>query len=433
MVHLDRRRRDGGGSAMTDRDPAERFRPSGASPDAPRPMRRLARAAVALGMMILLGFLVIRVSVANALLQLGPDAAAMVSREHPEALLRRSLNELLLSGEVSGETKAAALSAFRSAPLSEVPLLIAAREMRARGDDSRADQLLAIAIRRNPRSRYALLVQLERDLRLGRDRDAAVRMAVLSRLVSDAGPLLVGELARMAADPDTRASAAHVMASDPRLRVAVLEALASQRADPEVVLGLAGPVSTAVPGAEVPRWQRILLDGMVERGELERAFAVWTRLAGPAATSRDGLYDPDFQGMPGPPPFNWVLETSGDGFAERTTDGLNAEYYGRNNVNLASQLILLAPGRYEISFEAEGQSEGDESPLSWTVSCRSGSQLLVAVPITGVEFTPRRYAGAFTVTPGCDGQWLRLVGDAAEFPKQQQVTIRRLRIARAGR
>ena len=419
---------------MTDRDPAELFRPKAAA-EAGRPPRlgRLPRAAIGLGAAILLGYFVIRVSAADALLQLGTDAPAMVSPAHAEARLRRAYDELRLTGAASGESRRAALEAYRTAPLSEVPLLIAAREARNGGDDARSDRLLAAAVRRNPRSRYALLLQLEQDLRLGRDREAAVRMAVLTRLFSDVGGILVSEIARMAADPDTRAAAVQVMAGDPGLKAQVLEALARRGTDPDVVLELAGPLPALAPGAAVPRWQQLLISGLVDRGELARAHAIWSRLLGDDGSPRDrGLYDPEFRGLPGPPPFNWVLEMSADGFAERSAGGLNVEYYGRNDARLASQLMLLPAGRYRLAFEAEGQAEGEEGQLAWTVSCHPGDSVLVAVPIVGVEFTPKRFTGEFTVPQGCAGQWLRLSGESAEFPKPQQVTIRDLRIARAG-
>jgi hypothetical protein len=50
-----------------------------------------------------------------------------------------------------------------------------------------------------------------------------------------------------------------------------------------------------------------------------------------------------------------------------------------------------------------------------------------------VDYSPRRYGGAFTVpAQGCSAQWLKLEGAAAEFIKPQNATIRALRLE-AGR
>ena len=146
------------------------------------------------------------------------------------------------------------------------------------------------------------------------------------------------------------------------------------------------------------------------------------------------LYDPDFEGLAGPPPFNWELESSGEGFAQRGTRALRVEYSGREDTRLASQLLALAPGTYRLTFTAEGQTDAEGGEIAWTVSCHPGGPTGLEVPITGLDLSPKRFSSEFTVpASGCPGQWLRLVGDAAEFPEDQQVTIRDLRIVEAGR
>jgi len=67
------------------------------------------------------------------------------------------------------------------------------------------------------------------------------------------------------------------------------------------------------------------------------------------------------------------------------------------------------------------------------ITCHPGDNRLAEVAITGVEFTPKHFAGNFTVPEtGCASQWLRLVGTSAEFPKTQQVKIKGLQISRVG-
>lgn len=430
---------------MSQRDWAERFRPAdGAEPvadagetaaEGPPPRRRLARALAALVGMLLLGWLVIRFSAVNALLELSPDAAAMLSPDHPDVRLDAAFETLQLTGGPDAEVRDGALAAFRRAPLSEVPMLIAARAAIAAGDEAQADRLIALAGRRNPRSRYALLLRLDQHIRLGRPAEAAAAMAVLTRSFPDARPLLTAQLARMAASPDTRDAVRRTMASDPQLRAGVLEQLARQGADPATILALAGDAPAGGAAGETPDWQRLLLDSMVARGEVRAAHEAWQRLTGADPAGRaGGVYDRDFAGLPGPPPFNWKLETSGDGFAERTNGALHVEYYGRRDAGLASQLLLLPPGRYRLSFTAEGEAEGgDSGRLAWTISCHPGNRRLTAILIAGVDFSAGRIAGDFTVPDsGCPGQWLRLVGNSAEFPKDQQVTIRALRIEGGG-
>lgn len=385
---------------------------------------------------LLLGWLVIQVSAASALLQGSRVAAPAWAADGAEVRLARASEELQLSGDPSDQTVQAAFEAFRRAPLSDVPLLIGARRALAAGRADEADRLIQMAARRDPRSRYTLLLQLDRHVRRGRTAEAAETMGVLTRFFPEVGDFLVGELARLAAEPDSRSAVRDVMETDPQLRTSVLEQLAREGGDPDVILALAGPQAPMAAGAEVPRWQRLLLEGMVERGQVREALPVWSRLAGRDAEARTGaIYDPDFRGLPGPPPFNWRLELGSDGFAERAgAGGLYAQYFGRGNVDLATQMILLDPGAYRISFEVEGEADGEHGLLAWTLTCHPGGRRLVDVPITEVDFAARQLTGDFSVPESdCSSQWLRLVGRAAELPEDQQVTITELQIDGAQR
>jgi hypothetical protein len=147
-----------------------------------------------------------------------------------------------------------------------------------------------------------------------------------------------------------------------------------------------------------------------------------------------GLYDSQFRGLPGPPPFNWNLVTSNAGVAERIDmPGLQIEYYGRIDTEFASQLLLLSPGRYRLAFRAQGDAKGEGSRLSWSVACVGKSAPLLQIPIAAITYSPRVLAGEFTVPAGgCPGQWLRLKGAAGEFTDPQSVTISALQIKKAG-
>jgi hypothetical protein len=380
---------------------------------------------------LVLIWLAVQVSAANALLEGTGEAAPAWAADSAYLRLDQAGDELQLSGDPTDETVRAALAAFRRAPLSDVPLLIGARQALAAGRDAQADRLIEMAARRNPRSRYTLLLELDRNIRRGRTAEAAETMGVLTRFFPEVGDFLVAELARMAADPASRAAVRHVMETDPQLRTAVLEQLARDGGDPDVVIALAGPQARLAARADAPRWQRLLLDGLVGRGQPGEALRIWSRLVGPEAPVRvGGIYDPDFAGLPGPPPFNWSLAAGADGFAERAGGGgLYAQFFGRGDAELASQLILLEPGSYRLVFKVAGEADGEHGLLAWTVACHPGGQRLVAIPIPEVDFAARQLVADFRVPQsGCASQWLRLVGTAAEFPEDQQITITDLRI-----
>lgn len=373
-------------------------------------------AAAGLGALVLL-WLIIRVSAANALINFGPAAAASLSPKHPEAVL----------AVAAAQQRATGLS---GAPIAYQPFVISARQAILEDDTERASLLLDEAIRRNPRSDSALLLRLDQQIRRNQAADASVTVAVLSRLLPDAGPVLVTQLAQLARDPQVRTALAGVVATDERLRTELLEALARQGADPDAIFSLAGPVGRAIPGA-TPRWQAIMLEELVSRGQVVRAKQVWNRLAGTEQTP-GAIYDPDFRGLPGPPPFNWKLEASAAGFAEPAGDsGLFAEYYGREDAILGQQLLTLSPGSYRFAFDAKGSANGEGGHLTWIVSCHGNGRTIARLPIADLSAS-ETFSVGFSVPAGCAAQWLRLTGEFGEFPQDQRITVSKLRISEAG-
>lgn len=427
-----RQRRSGGRSRSARRDAS-----SSASTAATPQFRRSSTGMILLaaaGALLLL-WLVARLSVTLALGENSPQAAASWAPAMAEIRLAQAADELQLTGNPSAQTVETAFEAFRRMPLSDVPLLIGARRAMASAQDDIGDRLLAMAARRNPRSRYTLLLELDNHIRRGRTEEAAKTMGALTRFFPEVGDFLVAELGRMALDPASRDAVRGVMETDRQLRRSVLEQLARDGADPEMILALAGPQAPTAAGGEAPSWQRLLLDGMVARGQVVEALAVWSRLNGVDPEARSGgLYDPGFERLPGSPPFNWAFESGPNGFAEPVGSGrMSAQFYGRGNATLASQLLRLAPGSYRIELDAEGEADGENGRLTWVVSCQPGGQRLAEVALVGVDFAGKHLAADFSVPDaGCPGQWLRLVGTPAEFPQDQKVTVSGLRIAAAG-
>lgn len=413
-------------------DPATRFRrqspqvsPNAQATTAPRTPLKLLGAA---GVGLVLLWLVLRVSAAGALVHSKPGVAVALAPHSPEALLATAGRQPLDSAAGTGLGARILLEA----PLAEEPFVTAARNAVQQGQTRRADLLLAEAVHLNPRSRQALILRLDRQLRQNQIGDAAVTVAVLSRLLPQAGPLLVSQLAGIATDPQVRSALARVVENDPGLRSQLLEALAREGADPEAIFALAGPLKPVTAG-KAPAWQSLMLNALVSRGDVAQARAAWARLTG-VTRDADAIYDADFTGRPGPPPFNWQFEASGEGFAEfnRSAPGLYIEYYGRRNAALGKQLLTLSPGSYKLAFEVQGSGAGEGGVVAWSVACVPGGQSLVSLPITGGDPAARSFSAAFTVPAGCAGQWLRLTGTEAEFPKDQRITVTKLRLTKGG-
>jgi hypothetical protein len=394
---------------------------------------RLAAYAAACAGILLAGWLVVRTSIVDAAAG-NPFLAERVAPSNPRPKLAIATALLLLrGGRLPPDVRRDTIEALRKAPLADEPFLIAGIDALARGDVRKGEQLLTEVRRRNPRQRLARLLLLDRYLREHRTAEATVEITVLSRLIDRAQQVLTGQLAQMARDPATAPQMLPILAAHPDLQSAVLEALAANGADADLIMRVAA-LSPGRYAAGNQEWQRVLLTRLVDQHETARALAIWAKLAGlPPPGDEKGLYDGAFHGAPGAEPFNWGFAAEGVGVAERSgRSSLQVDYYGRDTGDLARQLLVLRPGRYRFQFRVSGDAPGEGSRLVWTISCYPGGPSLLQLPLVGIDSSPRAFKAAFTIPTGCSPQWLKLQGLLGDVETGQSVTLGNLGIEREG-
>jgi hypothetical protein len=396
--------------------------------------RRAAALILAAAAGLFLAWQVVKTSWADALARRNPPAAARLAPDHPAVKMGLAMYEFgLNNGAVSKPAQAAALGALADYPIADDPFLLAAVSALAAGDAARGERLLLEAKRRNPRFRMARLLLLDRYLRNARVDEAAAEMSGLMTLVPQTSPVLMGELARMVMDPRTSPALRTVLHRQPELLAAVLARLASTKAPTDAILELAGPAA-AHRSSDPQGWQALIVRRLVEQGDVTRASELWSTFSGTGGKGPvKGLYDPEFRGLPGFPPFNWQLGGGREGAAERSQGTLQVVYYGRAPMVLAEQLLVLPPGRYRLQLEAEGDASGEGSRLVWTLGCHGSEATLLELPLTKVGVSPSSFAAEAAVPGGCRAQWLRLRGVSAEFPTEQTATIRKLQLTGGAR
>jgi len=377
---------------------------------------------------------VVRSSAADALIKSNPVAVAVVAPDDTRLPLMLAMREFQLTGgRVRPQLRKAATEALGRAPLADEPFFLAGMMALLDGDQARAERLLIEARRRNPRSRYVRLILLDRYLRSGKIVDATTEMNAIASLIPNSNKVLNGELARLAQTPATASALIQALKRTPDPRDPLLEHLAETGADPDLIMRIARevPAKQRSPGSAA--WQAKLVESLVNRGQVDRAYQLWRTFSNPRApTRKEGLFDPNFQGLPGLPPFNWYYPETSAGAAERSAGGLQIDYYGRDDAELAGQLLMLAPGRYRLSFVAEGTADGESSRLGWKMECLQSKASLGEFMLKKVDYSARRRVAEFTIPPqGCSAQRLRLIGTSGEFAKPQNATIRGLSLSRA--
>ena len=354
-----------------------------------------------------------------------PQTAARVWPSHPASQLWLGLTQIGLSARnrtaVDPDTLALIRSAAAKAPLEAEPFLVRGVQAQLSGDHDVAEQAFLAAKLRDGRSIPARYFLAEHYFRRANPERGLREIAVLARMVPNGVANLAPFVAAYAKDPRNRTQLKALFRSDPLLEQAALSTLASDPRNADLVLELATPTAS-------PDWAVRLLHSLVTAGRYGEAYRVWARVARIERPAGQLVFDPGFAGSPAPPPFNWTLASSTVGLAERQPGGrLHVIFYGQEDGVLASQLLLLEPGRYRLAMRVAGDVTRAQS-LTWTVTCAKARSPLAALRLGDAA---RAAAGVvFEVPVGCAAQALELSGSAAELPQEADVTISALSLTR---
>jgi hypothetical protein len=249
------------------------------------------------------------------------------------------------------------------------------------------------------------------------------QMAILNRLLPTASASLGPALAAYAAAPGTLGQVRSIITAYPELEPWLLTELAKEPRNADLVMRLATP--RPATGAPV-EWQQRLFGHLIEQGEYAKAHALWQRISGLKAVE-PGLFNPGFGDSPAPPPFNWEYPRITGGVVEPRSGGLQILYFGRDNLLLAQQVLVLRPGPYRLSMALSGELDKARS-IRWTLSCIGGGPQLVDLPL-GASGERASKSATFTVpAQACGAQRLELKAEGQEFPERSNIRIDHLEL-----
>lgn len=374
---------------------------------------------------------VLRTGMLATLLDRESPAAAILGPNDASAIFQAAEAEFRDNGGRVSEATALRVRAVASqAPLAGEPFLYAGARLQAAGDLGAAIRFLEEARRRDPRMRPARLLLFELYIRAGRTRDAVGELAVLGRLMDgELGDLLAEELTLLAMDPGARPDLSRALGHDP-LMDQILTRLVARGASTDIILSLARPRLASYSLSSPPAWQHQLVESRIAAGDFENAQTLW-RMFNRLSLAPDQIYNPPF-GPHGPtPPFGWDLKADDSGVAEATADGaLDVVYFGRGDAELARRIVLLRPGTYRLQLIASSNDQAGGSHLAWRVACAASGTALADLSLDRLASGPARLAAAFNVPNGCGALWLRLVGEAGDFPTRRELRISNFTVTR---
>jgi hypothetical protein len=359
-----------------------------------------------------------------------PDKAARIWGSHPAVLFKTSLNDIAASAaqgrDVPRDWIDAVYAAYYRSPLSPEPFLVRGVDAQLGGKADLAGRSFEAARRRDPRSLAAHYFLADHYLRTNRPDAGLVELARLTKLVPKGIESVAPYYAKYAASPGGAAAVKKMLRINPAFEPDILAALAGDPANADLILFLAS--GSKKTSGEPPAWHGRLVQSLIDSRQYAKAKAVWSKLSG-TQLSDSGLFDAGFTGKKAAPPFNWSLLSNSSGVAEPQADGhLHLVYYGRDNVALASQTLMLSPGSYRFSFDMIGTPQ-NAAVLGWTITCLPTKAQIASLPLAASG--PRSVA--FNVGGDCPVQLLSLFGTSPEFPETADVTIGNLALVRVPR
>ena len=345
----------------------------------------------------------------------------------PAALGRINGLRLDPQGRPPRATEALARAALAGVPLAHQPFYAMAltRFAYERGrQPGEVKALLREAIRRHPRSRKARLLMLQQAVDSGDIGEAVDQLSVLHRLGSRAASALIVALARSITSERQVDEAVAAFNRHPELYKPFLRGFREAKRSP----GLSLRVVTQIPKAALadPEVARMASEEMVRSQAFSHARALWASRNGRAGSGL--VHSPDFTDARSPPPFNWLLVSGPIGAAARAPGGgLSLAYYGRTPGTLASQLLTLKPGRYQlqVQYRTEGGTPG---AVGVELRCAAeGGRVLAAAPLAGRTGEMRQARLSFTVPDAsCGGQFVAVNGLPLVERSAQELLVRRI-------
>ncbi len=286
----------------------------------------------------------------------------------------------------------------------------------AEADKAGATKLMSVAGRLSRRDAATNLWLFHEGVTHGRYAEAFENIdAYLRRERREAGQKMLPMVASAASRPGAAPFLAKRLALEPDWRRSFYLTLSGLTAENP---GLAFPIMSETLKAGSPPTADELeahLSRMIAARRYDEAFLQWVLLMPKEKTSKIGyLNDGDFQDPRGAPPFDWNIAAASDATIEsaaaygRQGNALRLGFDALADAKLPAQLVMLTPGRYELSGEFLTETGDSAGRVKWEIACADMPAAPLAEHLasdTGAEW--RSFRMTFEIpAAGCPAQWL---------------------------
>lgn len=362
---------------------------------------------------------IVTTRVADSLAGQAPRRALRWDANNPQALHALAETEI-----ESGHPRAAATTArhlLRVAPLQADAFAVLARAAAADGNQRKAQDLFAIALRRAPRNQYARAWAIGNDLQHKNYAAALHNVNVLLGVEPGQQSALLPLLANVASrDPGFATALAQALANRPAWRNDMLTELLAHApaATVNTVFDSLQASPAGIDDTEANAW----FDRLEKDGHWGQAYSRWASRTGAAAGGRiPAVYNGNYADPVTGTGFNWRMHGEPGVTIDRvrTTDpagwAAQVTFRERRADDMGFwQPLLLAPGRYTLTFRARADNLQSDAGLEWSITCMADGTPIANSPLFAGTFNWRPLTVDFDVPASqCKAQRLQLTNPGA--------------------
>src|SRR5262245_25672069 len=312
-----------------------------------------------------------------------PEGALLVAPWEPVALDELAERQLTNSSGELSSVEDLARRALQSDPLDSRALSLLGLVAERKGDLARAETLMSLAAARSWRNPSPHLWLFAQAIRRGKFAEALAQVDGLLRTSPQFEATIFPILTIFGTDPGALAALEGALAANPPWRRWFLGGAIVNGANDRLMTQLYQALihSRQPPTADE---MKPYLDRLILAGRFEEAYQNWRATSPPAETPVRFPYNGNFEAPLDGLPFNWVFDSI-SGAEIRITEppdrgnsrAMRLEFSGaRARFGRVGQLLMLAPGSYELELAVKASSLRAERGPVWQISCAETHALL---------------------------------------------------------
>jgi hypothetical protein len=345
-----------------------------------------------------------------------PEGALLIAAWEPVALDELAERQLTNGSGEPSSVEDLARRALLSDPFDSRALSLLGLGAERNGDLARAEALMSLAAARSWRNPAPHVWLFAQAIRRGKFEEALTQADGLLRVYPQYAETIFPVLTVFGTDPKALAALEGALAANPPWRRSFLVG---------GVIGVNDRLMTQlyqslIHGRQPPTADEMksYLDRLILVGRFEEAYRDWRATRSPAEAPVRYLYNGNFEAPLDGLPFNWVFDSISGAEIQITeapdrgnSRALRIQFSGaRAKLGRVGQLLMLAPGSYDLELAVKSSSLRTERGPVWQISCAESRVLLAETkPVTGTTPWTDLKIRFSVPSSGCNAQWLQLI------------------------